>query len=164
MQQPLPLRDIHLPDGVSWFPPAPGWWLLLALIAASIVLVRLWRRRTRRPVINKRAKAEFERIVADYNQHQDQLRLLQEQSALLKRIGMSYLGREQSAGAFGIDWVRQVSALAPEGQLEDSGIALLADAPYCKTVTIGDDELQNLIAQLRRWIAGLPASPGVDNV
>ena len=30
----LPLRDIHLPDAVSWWPPAIGWWLLAIIIVA----------------------------------------------------------------------------------------------------------------------------------
>ncbi|HVS24646.1 MAG TPA: DUF4381 family protein, partial [Gammaproteobacteria bacterium] len=26
----LPLRDIHLPGLISWWPPAPGWWIAAA--------------------------------------------------------------------------------------------------------------------------------------
>ena len=27
----LPLRDLHLPDAIGWWPLAPGWWVLIAL-------------------------------------------------------------------------------------------------------------------------------------
>ena len=43
------LRDIHLPADPAWWPPAPGWWLLLgpallAIAAAAILLrPRRWR-------------------------------------------------------------------------------------------------------------------------
>ncbi len=35
------LRDIHLPDGVSAFPPAYGWWVILATIFGAIALFYL---------------------------------------------------------------------------------------------------------------------------
>ena len=27
----IPLRDLHLPDAISWWPLAPGWWIVLGL-------------------------------------------------------------------------------------------------------------------------------------
>lgn len=42
------LRDIHLPDAVSWWPLAWGWWLCLILLLACIIgLLALWERKRR---------------------------------------------------------------------------------------------------------------------
>lgn len=42
MQDNLPeLRDIHLPEGVSAFPPAYGWWVILASIIGLYLLYQL---------------------------------------------------------------------------------------------------------------------------
>ena len=37
----LPLRDIHLPGSVGWWPPAIGWWLLAALVLVGVALSAL---------------------------------------------------------------------------------------------------------------------------
>ena len=33
----IPLRDLHLPEAVGWWPLAPGWWVLIALAVAHAV-------------------------------------------------------------------------------------------------------------------------------
>ena len=35
------LADIHLPDPVSWWPLAPGWWMLLGLAVSIFIAVAL---------------------------------------------------------------------------------------------------------------------------
>ena len=46
MDDPLAaLRPLHTPPPISWWPPAPGWWLvLLATVALAIIIYRYWRR------------------------------------------------------------------------------------------------------------------------
>ncbi|MFI3241476.1 MAG: DUF4381 domain-containing protein [Alphaproteobacteria bacterium] len=42
MEDNLPeLRDIHLPDGVSFFPPAIGWYFVLSAIILLIVIYKV---------------------------------------------------------------------------------------------------------------------------
>jgi len=43
----LPLRDIHLPGPVGWWPPAIGWWLVAALVLVAFGAVVTVRERTR---------------------------------------------------------------------------------------------------------------------
>ena len=43
----LPLRDVHLTASPSWWPPAPAWWLLLA-VALAWARWRAWRAVRRR--------------------------------------------------------------------------------------------------------------------
>lgn len=45
---PLQLHDVHLSSSPSWWPPAPGWWLVLLALALAMFVVWFWRRRARR--------------------------------------------------------------------------------------------------------------------
>ncbi len=61
-QDPLAqLRDIHLPEAVDWWPPAPGWWLLtLLVLLVSCYLVRLLVRSYRNNRYRREALAHLE--------------------------------------------------------------------------------------------------------
>lgn len=48
MIMPLPLRDVHPGTAPSWWPPAPGWWILAVLVLAIVAVLAAWRLRKRR--------------------------------------------------------------------------------------------------------------------
>ncbi len=39
------LRDVHLPEPVSWWPLAPGYWIVLALVVVALGMLAYWLRR-----------------------------------------------------------------------------------------------------------------------
>lgn len=102
--QEASLRAIHLPAEVSWFPPAPGWWgvlvLLMAVVAAGVWLWLRYRRQAFR--------REALKLLAGLEQRNDlpPLQLLDEISALLKRVAITVHGREAVAGYSGERWLR----------------------------------------------------------
>ncbi len=156
MGNQLPLRDIHLPDGVSWWPPAPGWWLLLMLVLVLSGLLYLLYKRLRQPLLNKSAREELAVITDRYRQHDDKQLLLQDLSSLLRRTGISYLGREQVAGITGDRWYQQLNQLGARQDFSASQIALLSEATYQSSPELSEQDIDALVRQTRRWLSGLP--------
>jgi cbb3-type cytochrome oxidase subunit 3 len=68
----LPLRDIHLPEAIGWWPPAIGWWLLAILIPLFMALMFwLYKRITRKTVV-KAAKKLLLQIKNDQQRENSQ--------------------------------------------------------------------------------------------
>ncbi|HIB53861.1 MAG TPA: DUF4381 domain-containing protein [Nitrospirales bacterium] len=82
----LPLRDIHLPGPISWWPPAPGWWILLALLITGTMLIVLyaWYQRKRNRMRRVSLK-EIDAIQEAFHAHKNNTRLVRELSVLLLR-------------------------------------------------------------------------------
>ncbi|MDE0841245.1 MAG: DUF4381 domain-containing protein [Porticoccaceae bacterium] len=58
------LRDIHLPDAISMWPPAPGWFLIIALaIIALLWLVRKLSHRHRSRLYRRQALQQLQLII-----------------------------------------------------------------------------------------------------
>lgn len=153
----LPLRDIHLPQAIGWWPPAPGWWLALAFFGVLLLIcVRWWRSAKngdRPPSLKSLSLRDLETIRRDYSRHGDAQRLIRELSALLRRISMSYWPRERSASLTGKSWLRFLDrTLEQEPFTTGPGKALL-EAPYRPDPQF---EAEPLLKLCHDWIDALP--------
>lgn len=148
----LPLKDIHLPDPVSWWPPAPGWWLLpvlLALLAWLVVLLAgVGRRRRARRRLRDQALGELQRIERHLDDTGDLARALEHTSVLLRRVALTVYPDHGVAGRVGADWTEWLRRTGPE-DIDPAVLDALARAPYRPDPGVpGPDAL----ATARRWI------------
>ena len=92
----LPLRDLHLPEAVSWWPLALGWWFVLAV--ATGLLIWILRRaydKWRANAPRRFAVRELGNIENDFLQHGNAVLMAQKVSELLRR---SMLGNFHGGG------------------------------------------------------------------
>lgn len=164
--QQLPLKDIHLPDPVSWWPLAPGWWLLLLILLLAVAAV-WWRLRAgapRRRIKRLRtiAAIELERLQAGYERSKDPGRTMQELSILLRRVAMTLAPRNQVAGLSGDNWISWLAATDVQNEFDSESLRLLANGPYQRTQ---DHDMDAVIRTCRRWLESFkPEAAGHDPV
>lgn len=102
----IPLRDLHLPADIGWWPLAPGWWLLVAMAVVGIcwLLYRAflnWRaNRARRAALK-----QLEVIMREYARSNDLAVLAKQLSELLRRAVLAYAPRTEVAGLTGDSWL-----------------------------------------------------------
>lgn len=146
----LPLRDIHLPPEISAWPPALGWWLLMALCLFLVIMAFKWWGR-RRPVYRKQvvqpALRELQRIEAEYAG--DPNEMIRQLSILLRRSAISLHGRHKTAGLTGTRWLEFLDQ-QQSGQVFSTRFAeTLTQQPYREQVS-GD--AASLVVVVRDWL------------
>ena len=153
----LQLRDIHLPEPVSWWPPAIGWWLaplILILLALAIIALRNILRKRRHRAHKKVAHAELQRIKQQYADNGDTLHSLRELSILLRRVALSYLPRVHSASLTGEAWIAQLNQLAQHSVFNEQHLELLTRGVYQSQL---EADLKPLLSQCEQWLQQLPS-------
>jgi hypothetical protein len=148
--QELPLRDIHLPAPIGWWPPAPGWWVLLALLLGlALLLLWLWKKRRARRQADwfRLAEAELGRLQARHRD--DPLSLLRELSVLLRRVAISRYGRGEVAGLTGAAWLDFLDKKAGKKLFKGKFDRLLTEMPYRASA---EAETRALIVAIHEWL------------
>jgi hypothetical protein len=144
-EQPLPLRDVHVPPPPPWWPPAPGWWILTAVILLIICTSLLfWRTRHRRHVWRNRVLQEMDALAAA---HDDDAIFASSLHQFLRRVAWRF--EHKALQQTGHDW-RQTLARVP---LDDAAIdALMTLEPRMYRPHTEFDR-QRVQHAARRWVA-----------
>lgn len=148
----LVLKDIHLPaNGVSIWPLAPLWWLLIALFVFGLLGLAwyLWKRPAK-PQYQKNdiALQALADLQAQY--HQQPLELLREVSVLMRRIALTRFGRHKIAGLAGADWLAFLDKTSGQAVFQQQYAAYVTANPYQATADLSD--LQGFLQAVRQWI------------
>lgn len=142
-----PLRDIHGIQGVPWWPPGPGWWVLAAVLAVLLFLAFRFRAKLRLrvpplPFFTLGSwRADAARHLRDLRRRartQDVKATAAELSELLRRIAMARLGRNACAGLTGLAWLEWLAGNDPKGFDWIQEGRLLLEVPYAPPFTFPD--------------------------
>jgi len=145
----LPLKDIHLPEAIAWWPPAIGWWLAAVLIPLLIALLIVCYKRLTRKTAIKTAK----KILADIKQDssRNNAQKLCELSVLLRRVAISVSPKSDVAGLTGREWLTFLDGSLKGSPFSEGIGACLADAPY-QQLAPTDGEISRLISLCEDWL------------
>jgi hypothetical protein len=153
---PLPLRDIHLPEAISWWPPAPGWWLLLAALAILGTAVLIYRRIRSLRLLKRTVLAELEAIRRTHRDEHNPTELVQALSTLMRRASISFYRRSDSASLTGAQWLQHLDRTAERKEFEHGTGSILATAPYLPADSRIEVDINDLLALCEDWLRRQP--------
>lgn len=136
----IPLRDIHLPDAISWWPLAFGWWLLGGLVALAVVVfaVRFYASRRHRA-----ARRGLKAAIDALNAGEEPVLCAQRLSTTLRRFAMTVSDDPDGvAGLVGEGWLAFLDGRWQQTSFTRGRGRLLLSAPY---TTIGNLEREHCL-------------------
>lgn len=157
----LPLRDPHLPEPISWWPPAPGWWVLMLLVIMMSMLCIWLFSHIRGNRVKRDALMALDRLEATYHSGADKHKTVASISILMRRINLSLYPRDKVASLTGERWLAFLDEgfddKAQAGGFSQGVGRAIIEAPYNPAHEV---DLTALFALTRRWIAqaGKPKS------
>jgi len=149
----LPLRAIHLPEPISWWPPAFGWWLALGavflLLLAGVVILQ----RYLKPALRKEASKMLDQIEKTFQENEDASECLSELSKLLRRAVLSQNKSLKIAGVTGEAWLELLDQPLSQKEFSQGPGRILLSGPYLPQVDKGEAAV--LIQLCRKWVKTL---------
>ena len=150
----IPLRDLHLPEAVGWWPLAPGWWVLLVLVAAGLLILS-WRAwiRWRHNAARRIALKELARLESSYREAPNPVLLATRLSELVRRAMLAYAPRKEVAGLTGSEWLAWLDRGLDEKLFTEGPGRSLQELPYRRADSVSGADVDGLLDAVRRRLA-----------
>lgn len=125
------LRDIHLPDPVSPWPPAPGWWILACLILIGLVVlicyaVAYYKKNRYRRL----ARKQLIQLYQDYQKEQDIIKYSLNINKLLKQVSVIYYKKTDVSRLSDSAWLTFLDSSGNTDEFSQGAGQVLATLPY----------------------------------
>ena len=143
------LQDIHAVAEPSWWPPAPGWWILAAVVTAALIfgVVRLVAR-LRVHLRRRRLLRELEGLEDRFNPELQPAAYLAALNRLFRAIALRAFPASDCARLEGEEWVAFIRERIPGA--DKTSIEALKSGPYQASPQF---EVAGLRSSARRWVA-----------
>ena len=151
----IPIRDLHLPEAIGWWPLAPGWWVVIALAAVVLAwLGRLYWRRHARGAARRHALRQLDMLTRDFETQGNVVAFASGLSELLRRTMLAYTSRRDVAGLTGDKWLEWLDRdLETKRFAGETGRKLL-ELPYRRPDdTVAAMELVDVVSAVRQRLA-----------
>lgn len=144
------LRDIHLPDPVSWWPPAPGWWVL-GLITLTILFFAIRRliQYRRNNAYRKEALEQLKLLPSTASSNLEQCQALM---TLLRRTAKTAYPQQALASELNSVFLTRLNACCRQPVFDDQLQKQLENLPYQANPEITDSMLQQLRDATTLWL------------
>ena len=143
------LKDIHGAPAVPWWPPAPGWWVLVLLVAVGLFFVFRKLKHHYRVQQRRQVLCQFiDRVEQDVDPSQAPQEFLSSLNRIFKIVALRAFPESRCAYMQGNDWVEFLRQNLQAPATSDD-LSALAEGPYQPTAAFNADSLLSLT---RSWI------------
>ncbi len=145
------LKDIHLPPPVSFWPPAPGWWILAVLLISSLFIggVLFYRQHKKR-----KPKTEALRILKDlqilYQNSKDEVVSLRNLSNLLRRTALTFYDNDEVASLQGSSWLEFLDKTGKTKEFSQGAGKVFGNEVFQQKV---NPDMNALFPLVKKWIS-----------
>lgn len=153
------LADIHLPEPISYWPPAIGWWVLaaIALVLLALIVRKLAAIR-RQQKICQYALAELDRCYDAFSNaepagiEQSRLNYVNQFNAVVRRVALVHYPQANVASLDGAAWVDFIRQKGESSLMNEEIAAALQYGRFQKKCDVDVDAMQSFG---REWITSL---------
>jgi hypothetical protein len=154
---------------VSFWPPAPGWWLLAvlllaALVFAGVLLFRRWQRQQKLTMALREIQ-HVHKLYATWQQStqgdagQAGLALLQGCNSVLKRVALVHYPEQEVASLNGRAWLQFLDRTGNTDTFSNGSGRVLGDGGYRPSFLADEATAAALVQLVQNWITRQYRSP-----